>query len=356
MNIQDKINDFALYKNKILITCSNDGSIKFFDIRKEKSIKQLTNFGDYVRCCKINGDILYCGTMDNFIYSICLEKYEIIEKFNVDNPVYKIDLIEESKLIFTSSNKAYTLDLNKKSIQEITALSKEITHLSIQDNNICTTSLDGFFRTWSFSGMLISQINLCSPILSAFVDSENIFFGLENGELTKINFEEEKEEKPDENIVNPRIKAFEKQIRQDLIKNDLLKSNKVESLIRNHAHVEALRICLDDYDIQNIYAVLYHLQNENKLTNCLTYIDKTYIYILLDFIIENFFVVDFFDLFFECLTQITSIYLQEFYNEDELMEKIDILRNLVDQETYFQEKVIETVSFYECFDTEMGNP
>jgi WD40 repeat protein len=351
---QDKINDFALYKNKILITCSNDGSIKFFDIRKEKSIKQITNFGDYVRCCKINGDILYCGTMDNFIYSICLEKYEIIEKFNVDNPVYKIDLIYESKLVFTSSNKVYTLDLNKKSIQEIIALSKEITHLSIQDNNICTTSLDGFFRTWSFSGMLISQINLYSPILSAFINSENIFFGLENGELTKINFEEEKEEKPDENIVNPRIKAFEKQIRQDLIKNDLLKSNKVESLIRNHAHVEALRICLDDYDIQNIYAVLYHLQNENKLTNCLTYIDKTYIYILLDFIIENFFVVDFFDLFFECLTQITSIYLQEFYNEDDLMEKIDILRNLVDQETYFQEKVIETVSFYECFDTEMG--
>ncbi|KAF9763322.1 U3 small nucleolar RNA-associated protein 15 like protein [Nosema granulosis] len=347
----DKINDFALYKKSILLSCSNDGSIRVFDIRKDKSIKEISGFKDHVRCCKINGDILYCGTMNNQIYAIDLTTFEITNVYATECPVYKLDVVDEKTVIFSSFNKVYALNLQSKKPKDLISLTKEITHLSIQDSNICTTSLDGYLRSWSTTGLLISQINLYNPILSASISQNNLFFGLENGDLCKANIEEEAEQKTEE-IINPRIKAFERQIDQEIIRNNIVDSNKVEALVRKYAHTEALRFCLEEYDIQNIFSILHYLQKENKLTNALTYIDKKYIYILLDFIIENFFVVDFFYLFYDCLMGITSIYHQDIYNEDNLMEKINILRDLVDQETYFQEKLIETVSLYECFEAD----
>lgn len=348
---QDRINDFAMYKKSFLVSCSNDGTVKIFDIRKDKSIKEIGGFDDHVRCCRILGDVLYCGTMGNKIIAIDLKTYEIVGKYEVGHPVYKIDIIDDTTLLFSSYNKVFKFELTRKKVVDIISLSKEITHLSIEEKNICTTSLDGYLRSWSMAGLLISQMNLYSPIHSASVSSENIFFGLENGDLCKANLEEEEvNEQTSEEVKNPRIKAFEKQIKQEIIKNEIVNSNKVEALIRKYAHVEALQYCLEEYEIQNIFSVLHYLQKEEKLSNALTYIDKKYIYALLDFIIENFFVVDFFDLFYDCLIHFSSIYLQDIYNEDELMEKINILRDLVDQETYFQEKIIETVSLYECFE------
>lgn len=338
-----KINCIDLYNGKILISASDDATIKFYDIIENKSFKTLDWFGDRVKCFKIFENILYIGVCNGFIYGIDLETYNKIYEFDTKTPVHNIE-IHNGIIYYSTVNKVFKIITES---QYIGSHTKQITDMKILNNKICTISLDGFYKIWSLKGQLITKINFSSPILSFGSYDQIFYFGLEVGTLCQLGGT--KPTKKTELIKNKYMRDFEEQIQYKLFEQNCLKNSQLEKLIKKYEHKGALKLALDQQNFKDTFSVLYLLYNNRKLKNALLFLEKDYLLKLLDFIIENLQIRDLFEILQEVIYIVLSVYLEDFTDDDDLYDKLTFLSEVVDEECCFQEKLIEAYSYIECF-------
>lgn len=340
----NKINGIELYNDKILISCSDDATIKIFNIEDQKSNKTLDWFGDRVRAIKIVEDILYIGIMNGYVYGICLKTYEKVYEFNVKEPVYKLEY-NLGILYATSFNKIYKIE---KYIEQLGSHTKQITGLKIHNNKIHSISLDGFLKIWSLNGQLISKINFKSPILGFDIKNDILYFGLEVGRLCRLG--DVKVKPKVKEIKNKNLKDYEEEIQYKLFEQEILKSSLIEKFMKKYEHKGALKEALDGNNFKDIFSVIYYLHQQSKIKNAVICLENRYLVNLLDFISENLHIKVLFDVFYEILNIIILEYSQELIDDPDLLDRLEYLSDLVDEECLFQEKLIEVYSFLECFD------
>lgn len=340
----NKINGLELYDNKILISCSDDATVKIFNIMEQKSNKTLDWFGDRVRAIKIVEDVLYIGCMNGFIYGICLKTYEKVYESDVKEPVQKLEY-NLGILYCTTINKIYKI---KNSIEQIGSHTKQITALKIYNDKIHSISLDGYLKIWSLNGQLISKINFKSPILGFDIKDDILYFGLEIGRLCRLGDVKQKQKVKE--IKNKNLKDYEEEIQYKLFEQEILKNTLIERLMKRYEHKGALKEALDGNNFKDIFGVMYYLHQQNKIKNAVICLEIQYLIKLIDFISENFHIKVLFEVFNETLNIIFLEYSQDLIDDPELSERLGYLSELIDEECLFQEKLIEVYSFLECFD------
>ncbi|WUR02307.1 U3 small nucleolar RNA-associated protein 15 (UTP15) [Vairimorpha necatrix] len=345
----NKINALELYEDKILISASDDATIKFHDILESKSFKTFDWLEDRVKSLKICDKLLYIGLLNGMIYVINLETYEKIQEIETKKGINNLE-IKNGEIFYTSHNKIYKLKNetnNEINLNLLGSHTKLITKMKILENRIFTISLDGFLKIWSLKGNLISKINFSSPILS-FDNSEKIFyFGLETGQICQLGGNLKKEKK--KILKNKNLKDYEEEINYKLLEQNINKNTQLEILMKKYEHKAALKYSLENKKFIEIFGVLYFLYQNRKLKNAIFNLEKEYLENLLDFISDNLQIPSLFEIFQEVLNLILSIYEEDFKDDEELFERLEYLSEVVDEECYFQERLIEIYSFLECY-------
>ncbi|KAK6090836.1 hypothetical protein P3W45_000081 [Vairimorpha bombi] len=340
----NKINGLELYDNKILISCSDDATVRIFNILEQKSYKTLEWFEDRVRAIKVVEDVLYIGLMNGYVYGIYLKTYEKVYEFDVKEPVNKIEC-NLGILYVTSLNKIYKIE---KYIKQIGSHTKQITGLNIFNNKIHSISLDGYLKIWSLDGQLISKVNFKSPILGFDIKNDILYFGLEIGRLCRLG--DVKTQQKVKEIKNKNLKDYEEEIQYKLFEQEISKNSLIEKLMKKYEHKGALKEALDGNNFKDIFSVIYYLHQQDKIKNAVLYLENQYLVKLLDFISENFHIKVLFEVFHEFLSILLLEYSQDFIDDPDLFDRLGYLSDLVDEECLFQEKLIEVYSFLECFD------
>lgn len=348
---KNRINQFEIYNN-ILISCSDDCTIRFFSFEQNDSIKIFDWFIDRITCLKVNNDMLFCGLMNGYIYGISLTSNETIFHKDCKISIFNIDIIQD-KIIFSSYNKLFKIN-KKNEIEHLGSHTKNITALKIIDRRIYTVGLDGYFKSWTENGKILSQIALGSAITDFTVIKTTFYFSLEIGQVCKIESYNKdsniyKENKSLKEIKNKNLKEYEVEIKYKTFEQEIFLNNEIEKLIKKFEHKGALQRVLSENNFKDIFSVLYFLKQEHKVKNALLFLEKKFIYLLLDFIINNLHIKDLFDVFFEVMNVFTSVYFNDIQDDPHLFERVTTISEIIDEEVMFQEKIVELYSYLECF-------
>ncbi len=153
----NKINDLFEIKQNYLITDCINNSISIWDLKKEIKIDTINNINvnsyinDYF--LKFNNLILYCGK--NFIYSIDLNTFKLLQSFN--NQIYNLTICKFNNNSFLIGNNKgeiiqYELINNKIELKEI----KKNAHndyinniIKLNDFIFISCGNDGLIKIWN---------------------------------------------------------------------------------------------------------------------------------------------------------------------------------------------------------------
>ena len=153
----NKINDLFEIKQNYLITDCINNSISIWDLKKEIKIDTINNINvnsyinDYF--LKFNNLILYCGK--NFIYSIDLNTFKLLQSFN--NQIYNLTICKFNNNSFLIGNNKgeiiqYKLINNKIELKEI----KKNAHndyinniIKLNDFIFISCGNDGLIKIWN---------------------------------------------------------------------------------------------------------------------------------------------------------------------------------------------------------------
>ena len=153
----NKINDLFEIKQNYLITDCINNSISIWDLKKEIKIDTINNINvnsyinDYF--LKFNNLIFYCGK--NFIYSIDLNTFKLLQSFN--NQIYNLTICKFNNNSFLIGNNKgdiyqYNLINNKIELKEI----KKNAHndyinniIKLNDFILISCGNDGLIKIWN---------------------------------------------------------------------------------------------------------------------------------------------------------------------------------------------------------------
>jgi hypothetical protein len=153
----NKINDLFEIKQNYLITDCINNSISIWDLKKEIKIDTINNIyvnsyiNDYF--LKFNNLILYCGK--NFIYSIDLNTFKLLQSFN--NQIYNLTICKFNNNSFLIGNNKgdiiqYNLINNKIELKEIkkNAHNDYINNIfKLNDFIFISCGNDGLLKIWN---------------------------------------------------------------------------------------------------------------------------------------------------------------------------------------------------------------
>jgi len=119
-------------------------------------------------------------------------------------------------------------------------------------------------------------------------------------------------------------------------------------LINNNQHWLAFSRIFTEPDIDIIYAVLYHIKQLKGLKKMMKDRNETEINNLMDFIIDNFVIVELRAIFIELLVIITSMHESMILGSGEIKEKINYIYDLLEKECEFQAQALALTGYVEC--------
>ncbi|EDR29734.1 mitogen-activated protein kinase organizer, putative [Entamoeba dispar SAW760] len=209
------VTQFTL-NGKYIVSGGDERLIRLHNTEKQKLIKTYASPCKEVLDIKItrdNGNIICCGN-DTSIYSIDVMTSSILRKYGQhETRINCIEFNNQYNVIASGSfdMKVKLWDLISKSNTPLMSLNQakdSITSISIEDNQLFTTSMDGFIRVYDLRKGLIISDDIKKPLTSlSIINSTTI--SLSSIEDSSINIYNRK----DINIIHTYNNHFNKKIR-----------------------------------------------------------------------------------------------------------------------------------------------
>lgn len=349
---RDRINDLRFTSKHTFASASNDRAVRLFDISRKVAVKSFDDNEDFVNCLFSHDNLLYTGSIDGKVKVYDVRSHENVNEISFTHGINKLCMTEDEGLIVSEKYKIHKIDLrNTGSMQSSYAHMKEVSSMRLHRNIIYTTSHDGTLKTFNSNLKMQSQVKFNDKILSCDIFNDDIFIGLENGNI--FNFVKdriEEKEKPVAATVPPvRYYSDAKDVNIKKIKYDVSKKNEYEKLINNNQHWLAFSGILKETDADIVFGLLTFISSQGGMKKVLLERSEAEIEIVMDFIIDNFFIVDFRMILHDILGIIISMYDEYFINNDNLKERLLFLSELVDDECVYQEGAVLFYSYGEAF-------
>lgn len=349
----DRVNDIKFINYHKFIASSNDKTARIFDINDKQSIRCFNDHKDFVSCvCVVDDNHIFTGSYDRKVIGYDLRSAEKMKEYRLDGRINKICGLDDNSIIVSEKYKMHKIDLRyyKKS-EFVYAHTKEVSMLQVYKNMIYSASHDGTLKTFDFDLKNNSQIKFNDKILACDIMEDDIYVGLENGNIFNLVKENKEDKKKDEKIVTLPMRYYNdtKDTAIKKVKYSFVKKNEYERHINNNQHWIAFSKVLGEKDADLVYGVLKHIYERRGFRKVLMDRSEADIRILIDFIIDNFYVYDFRMINHSILGVIMESYVDYFINDSDLHEKILFLSELVDEEVKFQEEAIYLHSFLDAF-------
>lgn len=339
------INDIRIHSDNVIVSCSDDMKIKIYDISKESSVITISDHTDYIKSIDIAENVLFSGSYDGFIYGYCLETFKKMFSYKFRGPVSKICCLNNGRLAFASRNEIFVIDTHDPELLITKPIhTKEITKLLYYGNRLYTSSLDASFRVLTADLRLVSRVGARCGIVDFCIFKDVLYLGLEDGEVLRLVKDEEKiQDREDNKWSDEEESAFER------IWNPVKKHDALERKLNRFEYKKSMVDAVRERDVQEIFAVMTFIHEKREFEHALQDLDRTTLATILDVIIEFFNWKEIIPAFVECVEMIVFLYERDILDDRELIQRIHALRSVVDDELYFQEQNLRTISFLECF-------
>jgi UTP15 C terminal len=343
------INQTIITDENVIVSCSNDSTLRFYNLSDEKSFRTIAQNDGYIKSIACAGDLLFAGSENLRVYS--LSTFENIYTFELGTSISHIASINQNTVVFSSKNKLYILDItNPSAIFSRIVHIKDITSLHVENNKIYTSSVDRHFKAFNFDLKVIGDFILPEKILDAYVQNDCPLFALKDGEIWGLA--DAKKIKSLKSYVS-RKKAYEEEISYVSITNNKKRMTNMEYMLKRYEYKQCLKDALAKNDVESIYSVLCYLKDHKGLTKALIDGDEDFLASFLEFCIDNFRTREFQKLIPDCLSVIVTNYKIMIQNSESLQEMMEILSEIIEEEICVQEAIYKSLSFLDSFKSQL---
>jgi len=332
--------------NRQIVSCSDDQTIKCWDVLSAKSVYQLDGHEDYVRCIDFRedlSDVIVSGSYDHNVILWDTRSGKVTSTLEHSYPLEEVKLLDSQQLVSLSGNDLNIWDIRTKQVintvnnhhKTITCLSL-IPRESITDQVILTGSLDQRVSLYSIDSDISYSAQYNAPVLSLTTSDKYIIMGLSDGTvifrgqgLRGERDEEEKKIITQSNTKSRNIQNLLLKFRYgDALDNALLNNNTV-----------LIISLIDEFITRNVLKLALHWRNEQQLIPLLDFIQDNItndqftglLVIVLNKLLDLYGGFVGHSLLFDTkLKQIQETLKQEINTERELMHVVGIM-NLINQ-------------------------
>lgn len=342
------VNDVKIHNKTMVVSCSDDMRVKIFDICEERSVFTISDNTDYVKSIDIMDSTVFSGSYDRTINGYCLRTFEKTFTHRAKGPVKRMCCLEEGKLAYTTGTAIFVIDTSDPSCAATTRPmhTREVTRMLYYGGRLYTSSLDASIRVMTSGLRLISRIGVARGIVDFNIFDDILYLGLEEGGVLRLVREGSREEKPG---FRDRNSELEDEIEFRIVENSWKRDDHVERRLKRFEYKRSMMDAIDQRDIQRIFGVMTFIQERGEFEHALQDLDRETLARILDVVIEFFNLKDVVPVFVECIGMMVRLYEREILDDHSLIQRMDVLSSIVDDELYFQEQNLRTISFLECF-------
>ena len=212
-------------------------------------------------------------------------------------------------------------------------IQKDIIKMKVRNNKLYSSVYDNCFKYFSLDLKRDSQIFFKSTVLSFDFFDNNLNIGLDDGSIYKY--------KNDKKIGDDNIKEIVKKFKRynmeekeqaESIKYKQNNQTKIEMLLNNNQNFLAYKDALKASDANIVYAVLSYIHLQGGIRKIFEGYTINDLDMILKFIINNFFIIEFRILFVFIMIILTSVYNSLFIKDFNLIKHLNFLNELIKNE------------------------
>lgn len=345
-----KVNEIKIIDKTKYLSCSNDSTVKCFELATKKAVNTYRHHKDYVKCIEYCDNVIYSGGLDNTVIAYDTRSNSVVSTTPYTSFITKICTINDSELIVASKSQIYVYDKrNNQNIKSCYATTKNIIDVKVHNQIIYCATQDSWLKSYNKNLSKISQYKFEDKMQSFDLYKDGICVGCCNGNIYEYNSKasDTKAKKAEKHEVIERYYR-DKKSNIKRIAAFSYKQCKIEKLINNNQHWLAFSELLNEESLQVIFASLSFIKEQNGIKKVLKDRKVTEINVLTGFIIDNFHIAEFRSVFLDILTILFAMYERLFQQNAELKEKLDFFTQLFEYEKDFEESAILFQSCYEA--------
>lgn len=326
---------------------SFDLTVKIYDISLSESVYTINDHKDYITCLEVGNGMLFTGSYDNTINGYSLDTYQKLFHYRAKLPISRISYIEEGKLAFSSGNEVFIIDMDQPDeVHTASIHNKEITQMKYYEGRLYTSSLDGTLKVMTRALKIITRLNLLCGILDFDVYQDKPIFALEDGRV--IGKGEEPAVETATKVIDRRG-PLEDVYDVEIITHMIQKYDNYEKMMKKNEFKKALVTAFIEKDTQKIFAVLTYFKYNQLIRRACFGLSKEELKIVLDGIADCLNIRELLNTLLDTINIILNLHEHEIVQDMALLKKLHDLEAVVAEEALFQEELIRTISFLECF-------
>lgn len=340
-----EVTDVIITQNDIVISSGKDAKINMYSLLEDKVIECIDLNGKVPKKILVYNEELFVFTNDILIYSLtnCTLKRKISIGMPIDNAVF----LSNDNLLIICKNKGHIIDLTaSKIIKSHIMHTRQITSLDLHENRIYTSSLDGHFKSFNMSLVPISDFNMHKRLVSFTIRNNIPFIACESGKIFTIKKEKPVEEQRKHLKKAP---AYEDDIEYVTVGGDGRKLTEIEMLLKNYEYKGAFSKCFESNNLKRTFAILKHISDKRAFMRVLKDADSEFLKNTLQLCLETIKIEEFTSFIIEILIIATSVYFEDFSENDEFSELINQISDEIDHIAAFEQIFLEAFSFSESF-------
>ncbi|KAH9410642.1 hypothetical protein HK407_12g17730 [Ordospora pajunii] len=340
---------------RIVVSCSDDMTVKVFDIGKQESVWTVSDSRDYVKGIDVVEGILYSGSYDGYVNGYRLDRQERMFSYDSRCKVSKVCGLGGLKVAFACLNEVRVIEVNGNGEVEEVGKSmhiKEVTGMKYYEGRLYTSSLDASIRVFTKDLVMISRVRTRCGIQSLDILDDVLWVVLEDGEIQKLQKEKE-EAKRSRKAHKRQVDDLEDEIDVEVVKSLRKRYSAVEGKLNRFEYKRSMMGAIRKRDMQEIFAVMSYIQEKGELEHAFLDLDRGALGEVIDAMTEFFSIKEFIPIFIECFEEICRQYEREICDYERLSNKMDVLAGVIEDEMFFQEENLRTISFLECFQVDV---
>ncbi|KAM0671769.1 hypothetical protein CWI42_121050 [Ordospora colligata] len=349
-----RINELKV-NERMVISCSDDMTVKVFDIGKQESVWTVSDSNDYVKGIDVMDGVLYSGSYDGHVNGYILDRQERVFSYDSRCKVSKVCGLGGFRVAFSCLNEVRVIEANDcGEVEEIgkSMHIKEVTGMKYYEGRLYTSSLDASIRVFTKDLVMISKVRTRYGILSLNILDGVLWIGLVDGQIQKLQKEKEQVKKR-RKVYKKSVDDLEDEIDVEVVKSLKKKYDAVEGKLNRYEYKRSMMGAIRKRDMQEIFAVMSYIQEKREFEHAFLDLDRGALGEVIDAMTEFFSIKEFIPIFIECFEEICSQYERDICDDRRLSSKMEVLAGVIDEEIFFQEENLRTISLLECFQADV---
>ena len=192
------IKTLSVSEDDSLLTAGGyDGEIKIFSFKTGYLIGSIVDHASWVNSLEFSTDnkLIAAGLEDGTILITKIKEMEIVEKFNLNSSIFKVNFFNNNKFILASSiyGELFKIDLSTKNVEIIQKLKNSwfSNFLALNDETFIATSENGYIYLIKGANIIKSnKIHDSEIIMLELLDNNTLITGSLDSFLKQINIDD----------------------------------------------------------------------------------------------------------------------------------------------------------------------